>query len=295
MAKVLVIEDEEIVAGLIMRLLAKGDIDADEANCLADARQHLQTPDDYAAIILDRQLPDGDGLTLLQELQQHDTLKHIPVIFNTALERPEEVRQGVDAGAYWYLTKPIDPKMLLSVVKAAMEHFLSAKEASHNLNRALRTNRFLLEGKYRVRTVEDARQLAEGLSMLCPDPDRAWLGLSEMLLNAVEHGSLKVTYEDKTRLMLAGEYHEEIQRRQQDPKYMMAYVDVDVVCHTEYTRITIQDQGEGFDWSKYLEFSVERALDPHGRGIAMTCQVSFDRVEYAGNGNTVSLTMNKSR
>jgi len=293
MAKVLVIEDEEIVAGLILRLLNKAEIPAEEAYDLATARQKLTTPDDYAAIILDRQLPDGDGLELLHELQQHPVLKQVPVIFNTALERPEEVQQGVDAGAYWYLTKPIDPKMLLSVVKSAMEHFTSAREASKNLNRALRTNKFLLEGKYRIHTVEEAKQLAEGLSLVCPDPDRAWLGLSEMLLNAVEHGNLKITYDDKTRLMLAGEYQEEIQRRQKDPRLMQAYVDVEVVRKAEFTRITITDQGDGFEWQKYLEFSVERALDPHGRGIAMTRQASFDRVEYIGCGNTVILTMEK--
>ncbi len=293
MAKVLVIEDEAIVASLIMRLLTKADIAADEVNDLSGAREKLITPDDYAAIILDRQLPDGDGIELLHDLQKHPTLKQVPVIFNTALERPEEVRQGVDAGAYWYLTKPIDPKMMLSVVKAAMEHYLLAREASKNLNRALRTNQFLLEGKYRIHTVEEARQMAEGLSLLCPDPDRAWLGLSEMLLNAVEHGNLKITYDDKTRLMLAGEYQDEIQRRQKDPRLMQAYVDVEVVRRADFTRITITDQGDGFDWQNYLEFSVERALDPHGRGIAMTRQASFDRVEYVGCGNTVILTMEK--
>jgi len=50
----------------------------------------------------------------------------------------------------------------------------------------------------------------------------------------------------------------------------------------------IQDQGDGFDWQNYLDISPERAFDSHGRGIAMACMYSFDKVEYHGNGNMVS-------
>jgi anti-sigma regulatory factor (Ser/Thr protein kinase) len=51
--------------------------------------------------------------------------------------------------------------------------------------------------------------------------------------------------------------------------------------------LTIQDEGDGFDWRKYLEFDPERAFDPHGRGIAMARMMSFDALDYQGNGNTV--------
>lgn len=50
--------------------------------------------------------------------------------------------------------------------------------------------------------------------------------------------------------------------------------------------LTIQDQGQGFAWQDYLEFSPERAFDLHGRGIAMA-STSFDAIEYLGSGNTV--------
>jgi len=51
--------------------------------------------------------------------------------------------------------------------------------------------------------------------------------------------------------------------------------------------IHIADQGEGFDWRPYLEFSAARAFDPHGRGISMARMVSFDSLEYQGRGNEV--------
>jgi hypothetical protein len=51
--------------------------------------------------------------------------------------------------------------------------------------------------------------------------------------------------------------------------------------------VTIIDQGDGFNWQPYLEFSPERAFDLHGRGVAMSKAASFDSLEYQGNGNTV--------
>ena len=57
------------------------------------------------------------------------------------------------------------------------------------------------------------------------------------------------------------------------------------------SRVTIIDQGPGFDWAGYLEFSPDRVFDLHGRGIAMSRSMSFDSLEYLGTGNTVVTTV----
>ena len=51
--------------------------------------------------------------------------------------------------------------------------------------------------------------------------------------------------------------------------------------------LTIRDEGQGFDWQRYLELDPARATDPHGRGIALSKMMSFDEVEYQGAGNVV--------
>jgi hypothetical protein len=56
--------------------------------------------------------------------------------------------------------------------------------------------------------------------------------------------------------------------------------------------MTVQDEGVGFDWEKYLQFDPERAFDPHGRGIALANKMSFDSLTYLGNGNTVEVKIN---
>ena len=56
-------------------------------------------------------------------------------------------------------------------------------------------------------------------------------------------------------------------------------------------RVVIRDEGQGFDWQQYLDMDPARAFDTHGRGIAMSRMISFDAVEYRGNGNEVEVTV----
>ena len=68
-------------------------------------------------------------------------------------------------------------------------------------------------------------------------------------------------------------------------------VEVEFTRDANAIRITITDQGEGFDWETYLTLSPERALDNHGRGIAMARLLSFSDLEYRGRGNQVAVTI----
>ena len=56
-------------------------------------------------------------------------------------------------------------------------------------------------------------------------------------------------------------------------------------------RFVILDQGAGFEWENYLDLCPDRAFDSHGRGIAMALSISFDQIEFRGNGNEVSVTV----
>ena len=113
------------------------------------------------------------------------------------------------------------------------------------------------------------------------------LGLQELLTNAVEHGNLGISYADKTRLVLENRWADEVERRLAQPGWGRRTVTVTLSREAGDITLTIQDEGDGFDWRKYLEFDPERAFDPHGRGIAMARMMSFDALDYQGNGNTV--------
>jgi hypothetical protein len=59
--------------------------------------------------------------------------------------------------------------------------------------------------------------------------------------------------------------------------------------------ITIQDEGDGFEWQGYPEMRPDRAFDLHGRGIAPARRISFSSLAYLGTGNTVRVTFPLAR
>lgn len=142
------------------------------------------------------------------------------------------------------------------------------------------------KAEFRFSTICEAKDLACFVASGCPDPDAALYGLTELMLNAIEHGNLGITYEEKKQLMLSGNLHDEIQRRLglRENKNKCAYLNYEET--EDYIQVHIKDQGNGFDWQKYLYISPERASDPNGRGIA-TAKLSFASMKYLGKGNEV--------
>jgi DNA-binding response OmpR family regulator len=287
-ARILLAEDEQIIAIIIQDLLGSQGF---QVTVCADGQmawERLQANcPGYDVILLDRGLPDMDGMELLRRIKNDPALAHTPVIMETALGDKESIREGLTQGAYYYLTKPFQAEVLLAVVNAALQQSRELRDMVESVHRAERPLALLHTGSFRYRDLEEGRLLANYLARACPEPERTIQGLQELLVNAVEHGNLEISYNDKGALILAGTWQEEVQRRLQLPKYRDRYVEVHFRRQPESLRFTIQDQGSGFDCEDYLDFSPERAFDLHGRGIAMARKLSFDHLEYQGNGNTV--------
>jgi len=71
-------------------------------------------------ILLDVQLPDGNGFDILARMRQHPVLKSMPVVMLTAEATREAVLKGLQLGADGYITKPFEPDVLVSAVKAVL-------------------------------------------------------------------------------------------------------------------------------------------------------------------------------
>ena len=244
-------------------------------------------PERFLAVLLDRTMPRMDGMEVLARIKEHETLRTVPVILQTALTRKEEVLEGLEAGAYYYLTKPFDKKTLLAVVRTAVADRQAYLRLREETRRSEATLALMVKGVYVFRTVEEGRRLAAILARCSSDPDRMVLGLSELLVNAVEHGNLGISYDDKGRLLEEGGWEGEVARRLALPENLHKQVIVEFERRDGELRFRILDQGEGFDWRKYVTFAPERAFDNHGRGIALSRELSFDRLRYVGRGNEV--------
>jgi CheY-like chemotaxis protein/class 3 adenylate cyclase len=69
-------------------------------------------------VLLDIMMPDMDGYEVLRRIRQHPPTANIPIIFLTALASQQDERLGMDLGAVDYLTKPVDPELVLQRVDA---------------------------------------------------------------------------------------------------------------------------------------------------------------------------------
>lgn len=240
------------------------------------------------AILLDWDLPDASGLELLEEIKGQPTLTETPVIMETAMDSPEQIRAGIDAGAFYYLTKPFDRSVLLSIVRAAVSDHRSRRSLVKRLHDAENPFSFLKEGTFRIRTIAEAERLALWIANSWPDPTRA-MQVSELMINAVEHGNLGITYEDKGRLLDEGTWEHEIERRLALPENRNKHVTVSIARQSERLEVLVRDEGKGFDYQKFLSFDESRVFHNHGRGIAMA-RCCLD-ITYQGNGNTVLATI----
>jgi hypothetical protein len=143
---------------------------------------------------------------------------------------------------------------------------------------------------FSFRTLVEVPHIAAFLSGFYPDPKSASLGIRELMLNAVEHGNLGISYSDKTALMQRDEWEQEVQRRLALPQQQGVYATVAMRRASSTLILRVEDRGAGFDWSCFMEFDTARVRHPHGRGIAMARRVSFDDMVFLPPGNAIICT-----
>jgi len=286
--RLLIVDDDEFVRALMEEMLGLCGYDVSTAEDGRAAWEAIDAaPTRYDLMLLDKQMPRLDGISLLRQIRADQRFLDLPVIMLTADARPEDISQGLAEGAHHYLTKPSTEDILKTVIRGALADVRQKRELRALVGHHAGTLGLLCRAEFAYRSLAEAKDLALLLADASMDPARTVVGYSELLVNAVEHGNLGISYADKSRLLGEGRWVEEVEARLRDPDYAGKKVRVTLEKSGGSSRVTIRDEGAGFDWQSYLEFSPERAFDLNGRGIAMSRAVSFDSLEYLGNGNTV--------
>jgi CheY-like chemotaxis protein/anti-sigma regulatory factor (Ser/Thr protein kinase) len=291
-ARVLIADDEPFNVDILLEYLDETGYEIDSAVDGRQAWAMLEAdPGRYDVVLLDRMMPGLSGIEVLRRIKRHPVMQSVPVILQTAMAAKDEMLEGLQAGAYYYLAKPFDQAMLLSVLSTAVEDRMRYLRALEDSDVASRTFDLLHAAAFAFRTLHSARDIATVLANAFPDPKRVVIGLTELLVNAVEHGNLAISYDEKSRLREEGRWEQEIEARLADPAYADRQVRVDYRRCGDAIRVRIRDEGQGFDWREYADMDPARAFDSHGRGIAMSRMISFDEVAYHGSGNEVEVVV----
>jgi DNA-binding response OmpR family regulator len=128
--RILLIEDEMNMAAALTAALSRHDIVVDHARTLEIAEEACRSGV-HDAVLLDRKLPDGDGLSLIPVLRREQA--GLPIIVLSALGSPDHRVAGLDHGADDYLAKPFSTDELLARLRAVMRRPAQIGESMVNV------------------------------------------------------------------------------------------------------------------------------------------------------------------
>lgn len=289
--KILAVDDDPVALTFLANMIQKYDYVPLKATNGEEALAVLDEHDDIDLIILDRMMPVMDGVAFMKAFKERESDRHIPVIMQTAAGEQQDIAQGISTGVYYYLVKPFDEDVLVSLVKGALHDYSEFRQTRDMLNRDQHVHHLMRSGVFEFRTVEDAQCLAFVIADILPNKKDSIFPLQELLVNAIEHGNLGLTYDEKKNAVLNGTWHDELEKRLAMPEFKDKRAVLSYYVSDDQVMIRIKDEGQGFDWKKFVEVSAERLSDPSGRGIAMAHLSGAFQIHYKGCGNEVTCTI----
>ncbi len=123
--KILVVDDEERMRGLVRDFLVRSNFEVIEAGDGSEALDLFYADKTIALIILDIMMPKLDGYQVLKEVRQ---TSKIPVIMLTAKSEERDELQGFELGVDEYIAKPFSPKVLVARVEAILRRTSPTEE-----------------------------------------------------------------------------------------------------------------------------------------------------------------------
>ena len=125
--RTLVVEDDQRLRSLVVRTLTRAGLACDEASRIGEAEEFLSIHD-YDLLVLDRRLPDGDGLSICRRARKNGFANSILML--TARDDSESTVEGLSEGADDYLGKPFDLDVLAARARALLRRNERRPEAS---------------------------------------------------------------------------------------------------------------------------------------------------------------------
>jgi CheY-like chemotaxis protein len=292
----LIVDDEEVIRSVLQHRL--GQIDRLEIATAKDGRQAVEILDErmFDVVLTDIRMPGIDGLELLRRIKSR--WPETAVIIMSGYADMSDTIEALRHGAVDFLQKPFE----LNKVVESVERVLQMKSIDYSRKEAL----IYLEEERRVFVIPNQLGLcpivAAEVSKNVADKgitdvsflESVRVALNEMLINAIEHGNLGITYDEKTRVieeML--DYPSFVRKRAEGDGMDERKVRLDYYLDSEHVRFVITDEGDGFDHDSLPDpTNPENLLSPHGRGILIT-RIYMDEVTYNERGNQVTLIKRK--
>lgn len=176
MTRILIVEDDIAFGTMMQTWLKKKGFDVDKATSVGAAVRLIEEKPAYNLVLSDLRLPDRDGLELLAWLHKHSM--SIPFIVMTNYAEVQNAVLAMKSGAADYIAKPIQPDILLSKIKDALQNaektttnHTTSTPQHHNTNNTTTTPQPLNPSPRYIEGKSDAsRQLYSYVSLVAPTP-----------------------------------------------------------------------------------------------------------------------------
>ncbi len=290
MSDILVIDDSLLERTVVVAVLKKrvSNVNVVAVGCAAEALELLDSTR-FDLVLTDMMMPGIDGFRLIQEVQSRGL--DVPVVLMTSFTDAETAMKALRAGAASYVPKREIQHLLPSTIEAV----LSLSQSRHTKARLLT---YMTETQFRF-TIANDDSLVEPLvahvqdqirtMRLLPERDvvRLAVALHECLTNAILHGNLEVSSE--LRQNDEAQFYRLANERRQQLPYCLRDVFVNVTLSATEVRLSVCDQGPGFDVRKTLD--PDRTIDLDrigGRGLLLVKSFS-DVVYHNAAGNEITM------
>ncbi len=288
--KVLIVDDQDGLRRFLSRVVTGEGHDVIEAPNAEIAWNliHEHQPD---LVLTDYKMPAASGFDLLDRIRQEH--RHMIVALLTAHGSEELAARALRIGANDYLRKPVQVIELRRMLKR-YQGLVQERYLEEDVRSSIRRMQFTLQCDNRIELVPKISQFLVEQCDKRIDGDARFglrLGLHEMIMNAVEHGNLGVTFEEKTAALNVGftELQTLYAERLSNPIFAARRVTIDFFLEPEYLEWLISDEGSGFDWTRLQDPLAESNIHiSHGRGVYLS-RFQFDEMEYLNSGNRVRL------
>lgn len=291
---VLAVDDDDMNLMILSKSIEEAGFTAKSFISSAMAWDYLvQNGEDVDIVLLDKMMPELDGLEMLKRIKRTKSLRHLPVILQTGDVGMNQMNEGLKNGAYYYLSKPFHPEILTSILHAAANECLLREELLEQMTvNHVRFMGMMREAEFVLKTHAEARLLAATIAQSATYPEFVAIGLMELLSNAIEHGNLEIGYDRKRKCLWSHNWVQELATRATSAEYGNRVVRVRLDRAPQGLHVTIIDEGKGFDWQDHVKASGENARldESNGRGIAKAL-IMLDDLHFNAKGNEVRCTV----
>ncbi len=242
-------------------------------------------------LMTDLFLPDLGGLELIREIRMRSSRTVVMATGESGQART--ILEVVRAGGSDYLQKPVPAEELGLALDRALYQIPSTIETVPGIQQL---DYRLVLGTNPNHVEDCVTWLIQQTALTLPDTQRLHLRttLIELIVNAVEHGSLEILYQEKHEALNTDRFETLLAERRRHPRFAKRRVVVQASYDKERRRLryAITDEGKGFAWNRFLTTTEQPSVsrDANGRG-GFLAKAFFPDLTYNERGTEVTFSV----